>query len=406
MKMTPQSVAVLTLIFVSFSLLPQTHAVIPPPDGGYPGGNTAEGQDALLSLTTGTFNTAVGFFSLRSNTTGSFNTAAGAGTLLANTAQENTATGAGALLGNTTGGFNTGTGAFALFSNTEGSDNTAIGERALFSNTTGDHNTASGLQTLFSNTSGNDNTATGVNALASNTVGSHNAATGFGALQNNTAGASNTAGGENALEFNTTGSFNTAIGLLAGASQTTGSGNVYIGAGMNGVAGESDSCYIRSIFGQTSANGIPVLVNASNKLGTATSSRRFKQAIKPMDGDSEALFALHPVTFRYKNEIDPDGRSQFGLVAEDVESVSPDLIVRDKEGKAYSVRYDAVNAMLLNEFLKEHRRVEELKSAMAQQRKETEGLVARLNKQEARIEKMSARIETSSPVRQILAENP
>jgi Chaperone of endosialidase len=406
MKMTPQSVSVLTLIFVSFSLLPQTHAVIPPPDGGYPGGNTAEGQDALLSLTTGTFNTGLGFFSLRSNTTGSFNTAAGAGTLLANTAQENTATGAGALLSNTTGGFNTGTGAFALFSNTEGTDNTAIGERALFSNTTGDHNTASGLQALLSNTSGNDNTATGVNALASNTVGAHNAATGFGALQNNTAGASNTAGGENSLEFNTTGSFNTAIGLLAGASQTTGSGNVYIGAGMNGVAGESDSCYIRSIFGQTSANGIPVLVNASNKLGTATSSRRFKQAIKPMDGDSEALFALHPVTFRYKNEIDPDGRSQFGLVAEDVESVSPDLIVRDKEGKAYSVRYDAVNAMLLNEFLKEHRRVEELKSAMAQQRKETEGLVARLNKQEARIEKMSARIETSSPVRQILAENP
>ena len=308
------------------------------------------------------------------------------GTLLLNTANDNTAIGAGTLLGNTTGGLNTGNGAFALFSNTEGSDNTAVGEKALFSNTTGEHNTASGLQALLSNTTGNDNTATGVSALASNTVGGHNAATGFGALQNNTAGASNTAVGENALESNTTGSFNTAIGLLAGASQTTGGGNVYIGAGINGVAGESDACYIRGIFGQTSASGIPVLINVNSKLGTTTSSKRFKEDIKPMDKASEPLFTLKPVTFRYKKEIDTAGTSQLGLVAEDVENVNPDLVVRDKEGKPYSVRYDQVNAMLLNEFLKEHRTVMELK-------KEIAALTATVKEQAVQLQKVSARVE-------------
>ena len=250
----------------------------------------------------------------------------------------------------------------------------------------GEYNTASGLQALLSNTTGNDNTATGVNALASNTVGGHNAATGFGALQNNTAGASNTAVGENALESNTTGSLNTAIGLLAGASQTTGGGNVYIGAGINGVAGESAACYIRGIFGQTSASGIPVLINANSKLGTTTSSKRFKEDIKPMDKASEPLFTLKPVTFRYKKEIDTAGTSQLGLVAEDVEKVNPDLVVRDKEGEPYSVRNDQVNAMLLNEFLKEHRTVMELK-------KEIAALTATVKEQAVQLQKVSARVE-------------
>ena len=375
----------------------------PPPDGGYPGGNTAEGQNALLSLQpSGIYNTAIGIFSLQSLTFGDFCTGVGAGTLLLNTANDNTATGAGALLSNTTGGLNTGNGAFALFSNTEGSDNTAIGERALFSNTTGEHNTASGLQALLNNTTGNDNTATGVNALASNTVGDHNAATGFGALQNNTAGASNTAAGENALESNTTGSFttgsfNTAIGLLAGASQTTGSGNVYVGAGMNGGAGESDACYIRGIFGQTFASGIPVLINANSKLGTTTSSKRFKEDIKPMDKASEPLFTLKPVTFRYKKEIDAAGTNQLGLVAEDVEKVNPDLVVRDEEGKPYSVRYDQVNAMLLNEFLKEYRKVQEQETMIAQLKKEVEALVAHAKAQDSKIQKVSDQIEMSRP---------
>jgi hypothetical protein len=160
----------------------------------------------------------------------------------------------------------------------------------------------------------------------------------------------NTARGASALGQNTTGDNNTAIGALAGINQSTGSGNVYIGVGILGIAGESDACYIGSIFGQTSASGIPVVINSNNKLGTSTSSKRFKEEIKAMGKASEALPALKPVTFRYKKEVDPAGTSQFGLVAEDVEKVNPDLVVRDKEGKPYTVRYDQVNAMLLNEF--------------------------------------------------------
>ena len=305
-----KTLGLLALALTCLESLPALRAVVPAPDGGYPGGNTAEGQTALLGLTTGSYNTAVGFFSLRSDTTGQLNTAIGAGTLLANTADENTATGAGALL----------------------------------SNTSGIQNTADGAFTVFSNTTGNFNTAEGSTALLSNTIGSGNVAIGVATL-----------------EANTTGDNNTAVGTQAGFNQTTGNYNVYIGSGMFGVAGESNACYIASIFGQTSANGMPVFINSDNKLGTITSSNRFKEEIKPMDKVSEALFALKPVTFHYKKQIDPAGTSQFGLVAEDVEKVNPDLIVRDKEGKPYSVRYDQVNAMLLNEFLKEHRTVQELK---------------------------------------------
>jgi uncharacterized coiled-coil protein SlyX len=175
------------------------------------------------------------------------------------------------------------------------------------------------------------------------------------------------------------------LGFRAGFNLTNGSGNVYIGRGMEGVSGENNSCYIRSIFGQTSANGIPVLINSANKLGTTVSSKRFKEDIKPMDKASEALLTLKPVTFRYKKEIDPAGKSQFGLVAEEVEKVNPDLVVRDKEGKPYSVRYDQVNAMLLNEFLKEHRKVEELKSTAAKQEATIADLRYTVEKQEARI---------------------
>jgi hypothetical protein len=310
--------------------LPLAQAVVPAPDGGYAGGNTAEGQSALFSLTTGGFNTAVGFLSLRSDTTGQLNTGIGAGTLLANTADKNTATGAGALLSNTTGPYNTANGAFALFSNAEGNDNTAAGSHAL--------------------------------------------------------------------EANTTGEDNVALGVDAGSSQTTGSGNVYIGSLVFGVAGESNACYIRSIFGQTSANGIPVLINSDNKLGTTTSSKRFKENIRPMDKVSEALFALKPVSFHYKKEIDPAGTSQLGLVAEDVEKINPDLVVRDKEGKPYSVRYDQVNAMLLNEFLNEHRTVQE-------QQKEIDTLRNELKEQRVLIQKVSAQVEMSNPAPQVVVSN-
>jgi hypothetical protein len=460
--MTTRIPTLLTIFSLScFIFLPKGYAVNPPPDGGYPGGNTAEGQSALLSCSSGFYNTAVGIYSILSLTEGSFCTGVGAGTLLANTADENTAIGAGALLNNTTGIANTANGAFALLSNigstasldrpsgvSAGSFNTANGDRALFSNTTGAGNTANGASALFSNTEGGQNTATGYNALFSN-MASENTANGFEALFNNTTGGANTASGKFALHSNTignqntangilalesnegdfntasggfalvanttggsstavgsgalfnntSGAFNVALGASAGANATIGSNNVYIGAGVRGAAGESNACYIASIFNQTSSSGIPVLINSDNKLGTTTSSKRFKEDIKPMGAVSEALFSLTPVTFQYKKEIDPAGTSQFGLVAEDVEGVNADLVVRDKEGKPYSVLYDQVNAMLLNEFLKEHRTVQK-------QQQEIDSLRAELREQRDLIQKVSEKIEVGTAKPQVVAENP
>jgi hypothetical protein len=292
------SVLLISLLMLTcFALLPRAQAVSPAPDGGYPGGNTAEGQAALFSLTTGGYNTGIGFLSLRSNTTGSFNTAVGAGTLLANTGEQNTATGAGALLSTTIG------------------------------------------------------------------------------------------------------TVNTADGGVAG-SQLTGNNNIDIGYNVVGLAGESNATrignsgitdtYISGIFGQTVVAGTAVFVNSDRKLGTSTSSARFKEAIRPMGAASEAILALRPVSFRYKKEIDPRGLPEFGLVAEEVEAVNSDLVVRDKEGKPYSVRYDQVNAMLLNEFLKEHRKVEQLtkdfESKLAEQQNQIEALSAGLQKVSAEVE--------------------
>jgi trimeric autotransporter adhesin len=371
----------------------------------------------------------VGWYSLFSNAEGSFNTATGAGALLFNTADQNTAFGAAALLFNTTGFNNTAVGAAALLNNTEGSSNTATGNSALSGNTTGEENTATGTFTLPSNTEGSDNTANGFAALISNITGNANTAIGARALFANTANG-NTAVGDHALFNNTTGTNNAAVGLSAlanatsggentalgpgaGATQSTGSGNVYIGTGVPGVAGETGACYISSIFGQTSAAGTQVFINASNKLGTTTSSKHFKEKIKPMDKASETLFSLKPVTFRYKKEIDPAGMSQCGLVAEEVEKVNPDLVVRDKEGKPYSVRYDQINAMLLNEFLKEHRTVQEqgatiaqqrkdFEAAIAQQQKEIEALTATVKKQAAQIQRVSAQVEAGKPASQVV----
>ena len=354
--MKPRIPSVLiTLALICFVLLPNAEAVVPAPDGGYPNFTTAEGTKALQSLTTGSANTAVGWFSLFSNAGGSFNTATGAGTLLFNTADANT----------------------------------AFGTATLLFNTTGFQNTAVGTAALLNNTIGNGNTATGINALLSNTTGSGNTADGGRALVNNTIGSENTAIGGAALANNSTGALNVALGDDAGSGVTTANNVIAIGTQ---VAGEnvSDTCYIGNIFNQTSSGGAGVFVNSAGKLGTGTSSRRFKDDIKPMYQTSEALFALKPVTFHYKKEIDPARTSQFGLVAEEVEKVNPDLIVRDKEGKPYSVRYDQVNAMLLNEFLKAHRRMEE-------QDKGIEELTARLKQQAAQIQKVSAQLEASKP---------
>ena len=354
--------------------------------------NTAVGDAALGSLTTGQFNTATGRLALRANTTGTGNTADGEEVLRDSNGDANTGTGSGALFSNTTGGSNTATGANALRNNTTGNFNMACGFRALESNTTSNFNTATGAGALLFNTA-DENTATGAAALLHNTTGDSNTAAGSGALFNNTTGAHNTADGFQTLSTNTTGSDNTALGFLAGSSQTTGSNNIYIGSFTLGVPGESNACYIASIFGQTSVAGIPVLINASNKLGTATSSARFKRDIHDMDKASKALFALRPVAFRYKEEIDPAGISQLGLVAEDVEKVNPDLVVHDKEGKPYSVRYDQVNAMLLNEFLKEHHQVQDLKAIVAEQQRQIEALTAGL-------QKVSAQLELSKPAPQ------
>jgi hypothetical protein len=390
---TPTQLFLIVLVVARFAVPQSARAVVPPPDGGYPGGNTAEGQNALLNLTTGGFNTAVGFFSLGSNTVGAFNTGIGAGALLANTADENTATGAGALLSNTAGNNNTANGTFALSSNTVGADNTATGFHSLSSNTTASENTATGFVALRSNTTGGGNTADGSAALSNNTTAGGNTAMGFHVLTNSTTGGFNTAGGANALLNNTTGNDNVALGSGAGRDQTTGSGNVYIGSGEFGIAGESNTCYIRGIFNQTSLGGVPVLINGGHKLGTTTSSKRFKEAIKPMGETSELIFALKPVTFRYRKEIDPNGTPQFGLVAEDVEKVNPDLVVRDKEGKPYSVRYDQVNTMLLNEFLKEHRKVEEQEATIAELKT---GFQRKLAEQQKQIEALTSGLEKVS----------
>jgi hypothetical protein len=354
MKIRIQLLPIACLI-ICLGLLPSAHAVSPPPDGGYPGGNTAEGQHALLDLTTGMYNTGVGLYSLLSNTTGNFNTGVGAGTLLTNVGQQNTAVGAGALLSNTSGGNNTAAGEAALFYNTTGGNCTGVGAGALLKNTTGGNNTATGFEALRDNTTGSTNVAMGLQALARNTTGAEN----------------------------------TALGVEAGREQTTGSGNVYIGRSMVGLAGESNKTYIRNINTTTVSGGTADAVTVdlgSGLLGHASSSRRYKDEIHPMDQSSEALFQLKPVTFRYKKEIDTTRALSFGLIAEEVAEVNPDLIVRDRTGKPENVRYEAVNAMLLNEFLKEHRHVQRQDAIIAHQQKQIESLTAGLEKVTAQLD--------------------
>ena len=303
--------------------------------------------------------------------------------------------------------YNTATGTNALFNNTTGDNNTADGYYALYSNTTGSSNTADGAAALYSNTTGYSNTADGYYALFSNTTGYSNTAAGYDALNDNTSGNSNTADGFNALASNSTGNNNVAVGYEAGLNLTTGSNNIDIGAA--GVAGESGririgtpgkqtDTLIAGIYGKTIASGVQVIIGSGGKLGTIQSSSRYKEAIKPMEKASEALLALEPVTYRYKHDLDPDAIPQFGLIAEQVEKVNPDLVARDEEGKVTTVRYEAVNAMLLNEFLKEHRKVEEQAGMMAQMKKQIEALTAT-------VQKVSDRIELSRPAPQVVGNN-
>ena len=280
--------------------------------------------------------------------------------------------------------------------------NTANGFQALFSNTQGDYNTANGFQALFSNTEGVRNTANGDRALYSNT-GDVNTANGDRALYSNTTGTGNTADGVNALFSNPPAPTTSALGANAG-SDITGSGNVCIGEGVRGMAGVNNTTWIGNVYSSV-ASGRAVYVNSDNKIGTLASTRRVKNDIKPMDKASEAVLALKPVSFRYKKEIDASGTLQFGLVAEEVADINADLVTRDSEGKPETVRYEAVNAMLLNEFLKEHRRNEEQEATIAR-------LIATDTRQQTQIEtltatlqKVSVQLEVSRPAPQTVLNN-
>ncbi len=460
------------LILVCLAFLPQmqaTPAALPTPfpgtnpDGCYPGFTSAEGCKALFHLTTGAGNTAFGWYSLFEDTTGSYNTGLGGGTLVLNTADSNTATGAAALLLNIDStqncafgtdalvynGFGTGLnadfndafGAFALYNNTDGYTNNAVGNHALFENIHGAGNTAVGDEALLNNDSsgsnfGNINTAVGSQALFANVDGDSNNAVGYSALENvvdgnqnnamgtfalvNNNGAANTAVGDSTFMNSVTGNFNTIIGWHTGsATGVDGSDNIYIGATAGPAGAENGAirigdpgfiagCWIAGIFGNATP-GVPVYINAFGKLSTTPSSQRFKDEIKPMDKASEAIFALKPVTFRYKKQLDPQGIPQFGLVAEEVERVNPDLVARDGEGKVYSVRYEAVNAMMLNEFLKEHRTVQDLKvtaekqqATIALQENQIKALTASLREQATQIQKVSAQVEMIKPAPQVV----
>ena len=396
----------LALALACFALSPTARAVDPPPDGGYPNFNTAEGTDALFNLRTGFYNTANGFNALFNNTTGSLNTASGFDVMAQNT----------------TGSGNTANGADALFNNTVGEQNTANGYNALNRNTSGGFNTADGTGTLYWNTIGNYNTASGFLALTNNTTGSDNTASGVSALFSNTTGNQNTANGRDALFSNTTGSSNIALGIQAGIL-TTGSNNIDIGnvgvAGESGIirvgtTGTQTATFIAGIRETPIAKGVALAVGitADGQLGVRASSARFKEAIRPMNKASEAILSLRPVTFRYKKQLDPKATPQFGLVAEEVAKVDPDLVARDAMGKPFTVRYDEVNAMLLNEFLKEHRKVEEqndkqqkLEATVELQQREIQALTAALKAQAAQIQTVSDRLEKSGPAPRLVAND-
>jgi hypothetical protein len=375
---------VITFLLACFGVLDGAQAIITDTQGWFQNGNTAEGQNALFNLRGGHQNTALGLLSLNNLVNGSSNTAVGARTLTANNGNNNTATGAVALQSNRIGEDNTANGTSALASNVEGSQNTAIGSQALTSNT-GYNNTAIGFEALSSNTDGSFNTAVGRNALMGNTLSTFNTAIGQDSLLFATIGGGNTGVGYGALSSTTTGSSNTALGYYAGWSVTEANNVICIGSlGAN----VDNSTWISNVWGVTtqSGNTAPVVVSDGGQLGVVASSERFKKDIAGMKDASSVLLALRPVTFHYKS--DAKDTPQFGLIAEEVAKVNPALVLRDQDGKPFTVRYDAVNAMLLNEFLKEHQKVEKLEAALGAVNK-------RLAEQDAKIQKVSAQLEVS-----------
>jgi hypothetical protein len=446
-----------TGLLACFGCLPQTNAapeVIPPPDGCYPGFTTAEGCQALRSLTGGSANTALGWRSLYSATDASFNTGIGAGALVLNTGDSNTAVGAAALLLNSIGTQSVAVGGAALvFNNAD--DNTAVGFEALNSNVAAVTNVAVGTFAGQNNDSSGNGTA------------DFNTAVGGFALRDNVNGTRNTAVGAGALEPMLGGNDNTAVGELAGSNYTgTESNNVCIGSGTEGTAGESNAirigdastsggidvvtngplanaiaigsglstqgisiltllgfgsvsianglqttngastCFVGGIFNQTPVAGShAVVVGPNNQLADATlSSRRFKKDIAPIDKLSEGILALKPVTFHWKS--DNTNEPEFGLVAEEVAEVNLDWITRNPQGEVTGVRYETIPVLLLNEFLKEHKKVEEQQASISHLKSEMQTMVAQLKEQAAQIQKVSAQLEVSKTAPQVVANKP
>jgi hypothetical protein len=424
---------------VCFAFAPQIQAVSPAPDGCYPNYTTAEGCNALSLLSTGVANTGLGWYSLASVTAGNYNTGVGAGTLLLNTADSNTAVGTAALLSNTFGKQNVAVGTDALVYNDRGDNNTAVGFFALGQNRSTTSNTALGALAAANNGSSGSNlafgnVAVGAAALRANVDGAANTAVGAGAIESGNGGNDNVAvgwaaGSSMSGNHNTavgesaggiiSGIYNTCLGWSAGSTLMSGEGNIYIGAGVQaGSSGEREfirigddtgfarpyDTFIAGIYGRSAGSSpLTVLCGSNGKLSANPSSRRFKHDIKPMDKASEAILALKPVTFRYNN--DSTNTPWFGLIAEDVAQVSEDLIVRDKEGKPFGVRDYAINAMLLNEFLKEHKKVEEQQATISELKNEVQTVVAQLKEQAAQIQKVSAQVEVSKRMAQVAASS-
>jgi hypothetical protein len=425
-----------------FALCPQVQSAVDTPDpGGKPVSNTADGQNALLSITTGIHNSAFGFDALLSNSISKFNTAVGSVALLADNGttagegDQNTAVGTGALLSNTTGGSNTAVGAFALLFNIDGGGHTAVGEGALENNNASGlfaSNTAVGIAALTTSTSGGANVAVGEGALLSVDTGSANTAIGalagtsytadetlnicIGAGTGGSAGDNNTirigdnlpSGGIDVIDAGPAANF-----VLIGSGLNTqgisvgtliGFGNASIGNGLSTTTGAS-SCNIGGIFNQTPPAGSHgVMVGPNNQLADATlSSRRFKKDIAPIDKISEGILALRPVTFHWKN--DNTNEPEFGLVAEEVAEVNLNWITRNPQGEISGVRYESIPILLLNEFLKEHKKVEEQQASISQLKSEMQTMVAQLKEQAAQIQKVSAQLEVGKPATKVATGN-
>ena len=458
MKNTRLKTLITALFGVAFvALLPQIQAapeVVPPPDGCYPNFTTAEGCQALQFLAGGAANTGIGWRSLFSAGGGSFNTGVGAGTLVLNTGDANTAVGTAALLLNTIGTQSVAVGAAALVFNTA-DDNTAVGFQALNSNVAAVTNVAVGTFAGQNNDSSGNGTA------------DFNTAVGGFSFMANVNGTKNTAGGAGALEDILGGNDNTAVGELVGSNYNgTESNNICIGSGTDGTAGESNAirignastsggitianpsalanaitiggsmstgginiltvlgfgsisignslqttngastCFVGGIFNQTPVAGShAVVVGPNNQLADATlSSRRFKKDIASIDKLSEGILALRPVTFHWKN--DNTNEPEFGLVAEEVADVNLDWITRNPQGEVSGVRYETIPILLLNEFLKEHKKVEEQQANIAKLESTVGVLTAQLKEQAAQIQKVSAQLEVNKPAPQVVANKP